>query len=45
MTIASSGAIKELVGLRLVLGVTGTQMTKEMIQQYKDTGAGGLILS
>lgn len=44
MTVSSAGAIKELVGLRLVIGVQGTAVDKEMAAHFKALGARGLIL-
>jgi len=36
--------IEELVGARLVFGIPGTIITPEIVQHFKDTHAGGLIL-
>jgi len=44
MAVSSPGAIRELVGLKLVFGVHGTCVTPEMVSQFRDTGARGLIL-
>jgi beta-N-acetylhexosaminidase len=44
MTVSSSSAIRELVGLRLVFGVHGTDAGPEMIEHFRTTGARGLIL-
>lgn len=44
MSVSSSGAIRELVGLRVVFGVQGTALTPEMAAQFKESGARGLIL-
>src|SRR5579859_3289154 len=36
--------LQELIGLQLVFGIPGTTLTPEIVQHFKDTHCGGLIL-